>query len=416
MKAQHSYPFVLIVLFLLLFNLNSHGQKRKRNTTSTTVTSALPDSVFKGLKFRNIGPAFMSGRIADVAIHPDNENIWYVAVGSGGVWKTTNSGTTWKPIFDKQNVYSIGCVTIDPNNPNIIWVGTGENIGGRHSGFGDGIYKSIDGGENWNNVGLPDSEHISKIIVQANNSNIIYVASQGPLWSKGGDRGFYKSIDGGKSWKKTLGNNEWTGVTDMVIDPENPDVIYAATWDRHRTVAAYMGGGPGSGLHKSTDGGDTWTKLTEGLPKSNMGKIGLAISFQNPDVIYAAIELDRRTGGVYRSMDRGASWEKRSDAVAGATGPHYYQELYASPHQEGRLYLVDNRMQMSEDSGKVFKRFNNAHKHSDNHSVSFRKNDPNYLLIGTDGGLYESFDLGANWRFIDNLPICLLYTSPSPRD
>ena len=157
MKAQHSYPFVLIVLFLLLFNLNSHGQKRKRNTTSTTVTSALPDSVFKGLKFRNIGPAFMSGRIADVAIHPDNENIWYVAVGSGGVWKTTNSGTTWKPIFDKQNVYSIGCVTIDPNNPNIIWVGTGENIGGRHSGFGDGIYKSIDGGENWNNVGLPDS-------------------------------------------------------------------------------------------------------------------------------------------------------------------------------------------------------------------------------------------------------------------
>ena len=342
-------------------------------------------------------------------MHPKNENIWYVAVGSGGVWKTTNSGTTWKPIFDKQTSYSIGCITIDPNNSHTIWVGTGENVGGRHVGFGDGIYVSYDDGQTWKNMGLKNSEHISKIIIHPEDSNIIWVAVQGPLWSKGGERGLYKSTDGGKTWKKTLGDDEWTGVTDIVIDFTNPDVLYAATWQRHRTVAAYMGGGPGSGLHKSTDGGDTWVELTNGIPKSNLGKTGLAISPFNNEIIYAALELDRRKGGLFMSENGGASWKKQSDAISGGTGPHYYQELYASPHQEGKLFLMSNTVQISEDHGKKFYPMNEKKKHVDSHALAFKKSDPNYLLFGTDGGLYETFDLTKSWKFIDNLPVTQYY-------
>ncbi|MFT7030409.1 MAG: photosystem II stability/assembly factor-like uncharacterized protein, partial [Marinoscillum sp.] len=369
----------------------------------------MADSVFEGLKLRNIGPAFMSGRIADLAIHPQDESIWYVAVASGGVWKTTNAGTTWLPVFDKQTAYSIGCVTIDPNNPHVIWVGTGENVGGRHMGYGDGIYRSNDGGSTWENMGLKASEHISEIVIHPNNSDIIWVAAQGPLWSKGGDRGLFKTTDGGKTWKKTLGNNEWTGVTEIELDPRNPDWIYAATWDRHRTVAAYMGGGPGTGLHRSVDGGETWEKLKNGLPTSNMAKIGLAVSPIRPDIVYAAIELDRRTGGLYKSTDRGSTWVRQSDAVSGGTGPHYYQELYASPHHFDRLYLMDASMQFSVDGGKSFQRLNSEHRHGDNHALAFKANDPDYIMVGTDGGVYESFDLAENWRYIENLPITQYY-------
>ncbi len=371
--------------------------------------SPLTEGNFKGLELRGIGPAFVSGRIADIAVHPDNDNIWYVAVGSGSVWKTKNSGITWTPIFDDQSVYSIGCVTIDPNNPHTVWVGTGENVGGRHVGFGDGIYKSEDDGKSWKNMGLKDSEHISKIIVHPDNSDVIWVAVQGPLWNSGGERGLYKSTDGGESWKKVLGNGEWTGVTDIVIDPRDPNWLYAATWDRHRTVAAYMGGGPGSGIHRSMDGGETWEEMKGGIPKSNLGKIGLAVSPFNPDVVYAAIETDRTNGGLYMSTNRGKTWKKQSNAVSGATGPHYYQELYASPHQEGRLYLMDVRVQVSDDHGKTFRRLKEEDKHSDNHSLAFRADDPNYLLIGTDAGIWESFDLAENWRYINNMPITQYY-------
>jgi photosystem II stability/assembly factor-like uncharacterized protein len=364
---------------------------------------------FEGLKLRNIGPAFMSGRIADVAIAPAHPSTWYVAVGSGGVWKTENAGTTWTPLFDKEASYSIGCLTLDPTNPHVIWVGTGENVGGRHVGFGDGVYRSRDDGAHWENLGLRASEHISKIVVHPKDPDVVWVAAQGPLWSKGGDRGLFKTTDGGRTWKKVLGGGEWTGVTDVAIDPRDPDRLYAATWQRQRTVAAYMGGGPESGLYRSTDGGESWTKFTEGLPEGPMGKIGIAISPQNPDVVYAAIELERRKGAVYRSTDRGASWEKRSDAVSGGTGPHYYQELYASPHAFDRIYLVDVRTQVSDDGGKTFRHMKEADKHSDNHALAFRADDPDYLLEGCDGGLYESFDLGKTWRFVANLPVTQFY-------
>ncbi|MEM7314453.1 MAG: glycosyl hydrolase, partial [Planctomycetota bacterium] len=330
-------------------------------------------------------------------------------VGSGGVWRTKNAGVTWKPIFDDQDVYSTGCITIDPSNSKVIWLGTGENVGGRHVGFGDGIYRSADGGDSWTNMGLKHSEHISKIIVHPKDSSTLWVAVQGPLWNKGGERGLYKTTDGGKTWKKTLGDDEWTGVTDIAMDPRNPDVLYAATWQRHRTVAAYMGGGPKSGLHRSSDGGQTWTQLKSGLPEGKLGKIGLAISPQKPDTLYAAIELNRRKGAVYRSTDQGSTWEKRSDTVSGGTGPHYYQELYASPHAYDLIYLADVRMQVSHDGGKTFERMQEKNKHSDNHALAFRADDPDYLLCGTDGGLYESFDAAENWRFINNLPLTQFY-------
>ncbi|MCW5899837.1 MAG: glycosyl hydrolase [Flavobacteriales bacterium] len=364
---------------------------------------------FSGLKFRSIGPAFMSGRIADIAIHPQKASTWYVAVGSGGVWKTENAGTTWTPIFDGQTSYSIGCITLDPQNPEVLWVGTGENVGGRHVAYGDGIYRSMDGGKSWTNLGLKNSEHLSKIIVHPADPNTVWVAAQGPLWSKGGERGVYKTTDGGKTWRRTLGDAEWVGATDLLIDPREPNLLYAATWQRHRTVAGYMGGGPGSAIHRSSDGGETWTKLSSGLPAGNLGKIGLALSPQRPDVVYAAIEEDRRTGGVYRSSDRGMSWTKMSDAVSGGTGPHYYQELYACPHQFDRLYLVSNYLLTSDDGGKNFRRVNVEQKHVDDHAIAFSADDPDHLLVGTDGGLYESFDRARTWRYIANLPVTQFY-------
>ena len=398
---------ILLLLGMILisspFELVAQRNKKKEKTSKK---AQLPLGAFK---FRNVGPAFLSGRIADIVFHPDNDNIWYVAVGSGGVWKTENAGTTWTPLFDEQASYSTGCITLDPQNPATVWVGSGENVGGRHVAYGDGIYRSKDGGKSWENMGLKQSEHISKIIVHPDNSNVVWVAAQGPLWNKGGERGVYKTNNGGKTWKRVLGNSEWTGATDIMIDPRNPQILYAATWDRHRTVAALMGGGPGSGIHKSTDGGETWEELTNGLPQSNMGKIGLAISPQQPDVVYAAIELDRTTGGVYRSADQGASWKKMSDAVSGATGPHYYQELYASPHKFDRLYLMNVRVLTSEDGGKTFVQLKEEKKHSDNHAIVFKKDDPNYIMLGTDAGIYETFDLAENWRYHKNLPLTQYY-------
>lgn len=398
MRSVSSLFLYLLFFFILSIPNETQAQQAKDS-----------DTLFKGFKLRSVGPAFMSGRIADIEIHPENESIWYVAVGSGGVWKTENSGTTWTPIFDNEVSYSIGTVVIDPNNTNTIWVGTGEDVGGRHVGYGDGVYKSTDGGKSWKNMGLKNSQHISRILIHPEDSNTIWVTAQGPLWNKGGERGVYKSTDGGKNWKKTLGDNEWVGATEIVMDPRNPDRLFAATWQRHRTVAAYMGGGPGSGLYRSDDGGETWTELTNGIPKSWKGKTGLAISPHDPDVLYAALELDRRTGGLFRSDDGGNSWKKQSDAVTGGTGPHYYQELFASPHQKDRLYLMDNNLQISEDGGKTFYRMNEKNKHGDNHAIAFKKSDPNYLIVGSDGGLYESFDLTKTWKYIENLPVTQYY-------
>ena len=375
------------------------------------------EDTFEGLEFRSIGPAFMSGRIADIAIHPQRQSTWYVAVGSGGVWKTVNRGTTWEAIFDDEDSYSIGCVTIDPNNPSTIWVGTGENVSGRHVGYGSGVFRSRDGGQNWDKMGLENSQHIGMIRVDPRDSNTIFVAAQGPLWTGGGDRGLYKSTDGGQNWRKVLGDghgnsdadDQYTGVSEVHMDPRNPDVMYAVTWQRLRSVAVLMDGGPATGIHKSEDGGETWRELTEGLPEENRGKTGIAISPQHPDVIYATIELANREGGFWRSADGGESWEKKNEYLSSGTGPHYYQEIFASPHQFDRVYQMDVQMHVTNDGGENFIDLSHDSKHSDHHAMAFDPNDEDYLLVGVDGGIYESYDLGESWRYISNLPLTQYY-------
>ena len=401
------FPWAILVLTLTV--LPAAVGKQAKDQTEEENGPRLAAKTFAGLELRSIGPAFMSGRIADIAIHPDDLSTWYVAVGSGNVWKTENAGTTWKPIFDDQGSYSIGALALDPNNPNTVWVGTGENVGGRHVGYGDGVYRSLDGGDSWQNMGLESSEHIGKILVDPQDSNVVYVAAQGPLWSAAGERGLFKSVDGGQTWEKVLGDGDHTGVNDVVMDPRDPQVLYAATHQRFRTVAALIDGGPETAIHKSTDGGVTWRKLGEGLPEEDMGRIGLAISPQNPDVVYATIELAWRQGGFYRSADGGETWEKRNDYISGGTGPHYYQEIFASPHRFDRVYQMDVRIQYTDDGGKNFEQLDEENKHSDNHAIAFHPDDPDYLLVGTDGGLYETWDHGQNWRFVANLPLTQFY-------
>ena len=369
----------------------------------------LNEATFEGLEWRGIGPALQSGRISDIAVDPVDRNIWYIGVGSGGVWKTVNRGTTWTPIFDGQGSYSIGSVVLDPNNHNVVWVGTGENVGGRHVGYGDGVYRSRDAGASWQRMGLADSGHIGMIAIDPRDSSVVYVAAQGPLWSGGGDRGLYKSTDGGETWQLVLGGGQYTGVTEVHLDPRNPDVVFAARHQRLRSVAALVNGGPESGIFKSTDAGATWRELTEGLPAEAKGKIGLAISPIDPDVVYATIELGRRTGGFWRSADGGESWEKRSDYLSGGTGPHYYQEIFADPHRFDRIYQMDAYLYISDDGGKTFVRQPHGHKHGDHHAMAFDPDNPSYLMFGTDGGLYESFDLGQTYRFIANLPVTQFY-------
>ena len=378
------------------------SEKAKANTKTL-------DEVLPAFKLRNIGPTLMSGRIGDVAVDPDNPNVWYVGVASGNLWKTTNAGTTWKPIFENYGSYSIGCVTTDPNDSKTIWVGTGENNGGRHIGYGDGVYVSHDGGKRFKNMGLKESEHIGKVIVHPKNPKIIYVAAQGPLWSSGGQRGLFKSTDGGQTWRNVLSAGEWTGVSDAVMDPKNPNVLYASTHQRHRTVWALLNTGPESGIHKSTDGGETWSELSNGLPGSNKGKISLQVSPQHSNVVYATVELDDRKGGFYRSDDSGASWSKMSDYLGGGTGPHYYQEIYVDPHRFDVIYQANVRLGRSSDGGKTWDNVEGDSKHVDNHAVAFHPNDPNFVLVGCDGGLYVSHDNAETYRFINNLPLTQFY-------
>jgi len=399
---------ILVLLAIFIVSMAAWAEDVKPGSKSAK-TSLITSDVLSGLEFRNIGPALMSGRISDIVIHPKDKATWYVAAGSGGVWKTENAGMNWTPVFDSQASYSIGCITLDPSNPEIVWVGTGENVSGRHVGYGDGIYKSLNGGKTWTNMGLKNSEHIGRILVDPRNPNVIYVAAEGPLWSPGGERGLYKSGDGGKTWIQSLEISKDTGVTSVEFDPSNPDILYAAAYQRRRSVAAFMGGGPESGIHKSEDAGKTWRKLTVGLPSGNMGKIGLAVSPFDPRVVYATIEAGPDEKGFYRSANKGESFEKRNSYTSSGTGPHYYQEIFADPNAFDRVYQMDPAMMVTDDGGKTFRRVGERNKHVDNHALAFFPGDPDHLLNGCDGGVYESRDRGKTWRFFENLPVTQFY-------
>ena len=384
------YTFILSIVF---------GQDKKSENFLTKLNLG-------AFKLRSVGPALTSGRVSDFAVHPDKRHEYYVATSSGGVWKTINGGANYTPIFDQQGSYSIGCITMDPNNPYVIWVGTGENNNQRSVGYGDGIYRSKDGGKTWKHMGLKNSEHIAKIIVDPRNSNIVYVAAIGPLWSEGGDRGLYKSMDGGKTWESKIKVDEHTGVTDLIMDPNNPDVLYAATYQRRRHVFTWMSGGPGSGLYKSTDSGESWEQLKTGLPTSIIGRIGLAMSPADSDIVYAIVEAMDGQQGFYRTSNRGGSWKKMSNYV---TSGNYYQEIVVDPKDVNTVYSLSTYNMVTRDGGKTFSRLGEKNKHVDNHVMWIDPDDTDYLLVGCDGGIYESFDRGKNWIYKENLPVTQFY-------
>ena len=367
----------------------------------------MSSQTFNGLRMRLVGPAIISGRVVSFAVNPKNRAEYFAAAASGGLWKTVNAGTTWTPVFDGETSYSVGTVVLDPKNPAVVWLGTGENNAQRSVAWGDGIYKSEDGGKSWKNMGLKKSEHIGRIVIDPRDSKIIYAAAQGPLWSSGGDRGLFKTIDGGKTWKSVLPNvTENTGVTDVVLDPENPDTIYAATWQRRRHVFTYISGGPESAIYKSNDGGESWTKLRSGLPTDDIGRIGLAIAPDDPAMIYATIEAANQRSGIYRSTDHGSTWERRSNSVAQGM---YYGQISVDPKNSDRVYLPNVIFQVSTDGGRTLRPLGERSKHVDNHVIWVDPNDTNYYIVGCDGGIYDSYDRGATWNFKGNLPLGQFY-------
>jgi photosystem II stability/assembly factor-like uncharacterized protein len=379
---------------------------QQQNAGSGQGTVQVTAETVRDLRLRNLGPAFTPGRVGDIAIDPRNRQVWYVATASSGLWKTTDSGETWKPIFDEYGSYSLGCITLDLKNPDVVWLGTGENQSQRSVGYGDGIWKSTDGGKTWKHVGLKDSEHIGKILVDPRNSDVVYVAAQGPLWAPGGDRGLFKTTDGGKTWNPVLQSGENTGVTDIAFDPRNPDVIYAASYQRRRNVGVLIGGGPEAGIFKSTDAGATWNKLTKGLPTVDLGRIALAVSPQQSQVVYALVVAAKPESGFFRSEDGGANWTKQSNYQV--TDPQYYGEIYPNPHKFDQVYMVDVSVHVTDDGGKTIKPAG-WKAHSDNHAIEFDPTDPKHILLGNDGGLYETRDGGKSWKHFKNMPTTQFY-------
>ena len=408
---MNKFTLITLIFAMLAFAGTQEviAQKKKdgkKEKTEAKEDSVLNSSLVSGLKWRSIGPAYTSGRIADFAVNPDNHSEWYVAVASGNIWKTKNNGTTFKPVFDKYGAYAIGCLAIDPDNPNVVWAGTGENNHQRALGYGDGVYKTIDGGKSWKNMGLKESRQIGKILIDPRNSDVVYVAAEGSVWGPGGDRGLYKTTDGGKTWNRVLEISENTGVNNVVMDPRNPDVLYATSEQRRRHVHTKIGGGPESAVYKSTDGGATWDKIMKGLPSVHIGGMGIDISPVDPDVLYLIVEAAEDQGGFYRSTNRGASWNKMSDHNASG---QYYNEIYCDPKDVDKVYSMETYSYYTEDAGKTWKRISNNARHVDDHALWIDPDDTQHFMIGGDGGIYETYDGGKEFIFKSNLPVTQFY-------
>lgn len=364
-------------------------------------------SPLASLPLRAIGPAYPSGRISDFAFFPSGYHDYLAATASGGLWRTRNAGATWTPVFDNEGTYAIGVVEIAPSDEKTIWVGTGENNAQRSVAFGDGVYKSSDGGQTWTNMGLKESGHISQIWIHPDDANTVLVAAQGPLWSAGGDRGLFKTTDGGATWTSILSVDEHTGINEFIVDPDDFDTIVASSYQRRRHVWVLINGGPGSGIHRTTDGGETWAEISAGLPTDDMGRVGLAMAPSTPDMLYAIIEAQPDEQGIYRSVDFGQSWEKRSDHMT--TSPQYYNEIVVDPKNADMLYSLDTFSKRSDDGGQTFTDLNAAHRHVDDHAMWIDPDNTNHMIIGGDGGIYESWDGGDVWRHTSNLPIVQFY-------
>jgi photosystem II stability/assembly factor-like uncharacterized protein len=361
---------------------------------------------FTDFRLRAVGPALMSGRVSAIAVHPDDKQTWYIGVASGGVWKTTNAGITWTPVFQNEGTYSIGAVVIDAKTPGTIWVGTGEANNQRSVGYGDGVYRSDDAGKTWRNLGLKTSEQIGRIVIDPRDSKVVFVAAYGPLWSAGGERGLYKTTDGGTTWTKVLEISENTGISDVVIDPRNPDVMLAAAHQRRRHTWTLIHGGPESGLHKSVDGGKTWRKVRGGLPAGDLGRIVPAFSPAQKGLVYAKVESADAPVALYASLDSGDSWERRGNVQA---QPMYYKNIHPDPKNPERVYVPTVQTQVSDDGGRTFRTVGERSKHVDNHYVWIDPDNTDHLLEGCDGGLYETWDRGRLWRHFTNLSVTQFY-------
>jgi len=402
--------FITLILGFLI-SLNPAGAQKKKNTIKEGVKDTLNketglSSTFSGLSFRSIGPAWASGRISDFAVNPKNHSEIYAGVGAGNIWKTINNGTTWTPVFDKYGAYAIGCLAIDPENPSVIWAGTGENTHQRQLGYGDGVYKSEDAGASWKNMGIKDSRQIGMIAIDPRNTDVVYIAAEGSIWGPGGDRGLYKTTDGGLTWNKVLNISDNTGVNNVLLDPRNPDVIYATSEQRRRHVFTKIGGGPESAAYKSKDAGKTWNKIMNGLPTVDIGGMGIAISPVNPDVLYIIMEAAGESSGFYRTVDRGASWEKMSSY---ASSGQYFNEIYCDPKNVDKIYSLETVSKVTLDAGKTWANIGNNQRHVDDHAIWIDPTDTKHMYIGGDGGIYESFDEGKNYIFKSNLPVSQFY-------
>lgn len=371
---------------------------------------ATDPALVSSLPVRAIGPAVMSGRVADIAVAPTHGSregrlgrVVYIAAATGGVWKSTNAGITWTPVLDDAGVGSMGDVTVAPSDPEVVWAGSGEPNNMRSSSYGDGVYKSEDGGESFRHMGLRTSQHIGRIVIHPRDPDVVYVAAVGPLWAAGGERGLFRTRDGGESWEHVLAIDEHTGVTDVVMDPTDPMILYAAALQRERRAYSYVGGGPGSGIYKTVDGGDSWEELTEGLPTSDMGRIGLDISLNHPSTLYAVIEGSEE--GVYRSDNGGRRWRKTSDI---ASIPWYFGQIRVDPTDPDVVYHLGVGLQRSTDGGRTWDRIARQ-VHVDHHALWINPEDPANLYLGNDGGFYASHDFGASWDFSPNLPISQFY-------
>jgi photosystem II stability/assembly factor-like uncharacterized protein len=444
--------FAVVFLLLSVVSLpilapGANAAEKKKEAASAALAPAPPDydTLFKGLKFREIGPAAMGGRIDDFAVVESNPDIIYVATASGGIFKTRNGGTTWEPLFDDQPVSTIGAVAVAPSDPSIVWAGTGEANNRQSSSWGDGVYKSTDAGKSWKKMGLGDSHHIGRIVISPADPNTVYVAAGGRLWGPSKERGVYKTTDGGKSWTNVLFINEDTGATDLAMDPDSPGTLIAAVYQRRRSVFGFNGSGPSSGLYKTTDGGATWKKLEKGLPwdpsptpppqpasegpggggggggaapapqaaaapkidpeaVKEIGRIGVSFYRRDGNVVYALVQ--HAAGGLFRSDDRGETWTKMSD-----TNPRgiYYSQIRIDPNNDQRLWVHGANMYTSDDGGKTFRQNLVQRIHGDYHAMWIDPRDSDHMITGSDGGIYISHDRGRSWDFVNTIPLAQFY-------
>ena len=377
------------------------------------------ETALSGLEYREIGPALMGGRISDLAVVESRPQTFFLATATGGLWKTENHGTSWTPLFDDQPTSSIGDVTIDQANPNLVWVGTGEPQNRQSSPWGNGVYKSVDGGTTWAHMGLEETKHIGRILIHPRDPDVVWVAAVGDLWASNPERGVYKTTDGGETWDLVLFVDEHTGAIDLAMDPADPNTIFAAMYQRRRTGFGFNGGGPGSGLYRTLDGGESWTELTEGLPSGDKGRIGIDVFRGDGNLVYALVEADpRRAGqgfgggggddtGLYRSTDRGSTWEKVSDTNP---RPMYYSHVRIDPTNPDRIYVLGTQLMISDDAGRTFRSDGAVQIHVDHHALWINPEDPDHLILGSDGCVSAPWDSGGRWRMFDNLAPGQFYT------